>query len=456
MNRPGTINRLTGATLAATAAGISIGFAPFATPRAAAVPCAEWQQMHPGWPCVDTPSLPPTPPPGPPTPAPLPAPAMPGQPPINSGGGSRAGALTPPPLPSGNGAPIVAVPGTPSPGDRATAPAPIRAEPPADAQPPSPVPPPEHPAATPSPAAIVPDPPPPSPAPEQLPPTTDAGHGNDGRIPLLLLAGAAAFAAGGMRPRGLRPSRLLNVTQVRADSESGPGLVTSGQPAHTYTGVDGNGNHSQVTVPATPDTVTTFAPQQSTPTTSSGPGLLTSGQPEHTYTGVDGNGNHSQVTVPATPDTVTTFSPGSEDEDPWAGRAATGAAAGTQEFGTRMVETVDPSGKHAWVPATAEEAERMGTVFKGLGRAGFGVGLGLSVYDGVSGYQNGTYDGGEAGAVIGGEVVGGALGGALAGAAVGSMAGPVGTAIGAGIGAAIGSEVGKNAALGVKHFLFDR
>lgn len=75
------------------------------------IPCAQWQQMHPGWPCVDVPD-PPTPPPGPPsTPPPLPT-APPGvQPPGGNGGGPNAGALTPPPVGPGNGTPIVPVPG---------------------------------------------------------------------------------------------------------------------------------------------------------------------------------------------------------------------------------------------------------------------------------------------------------------------------------------------------------
>lgn len=75
------------------------------------IPCAQWQQMHPGWPCVDVPD-PPTPPPGPPsTPAPLPTQAIPGQPSTGDGGGTNAGALTPPPVGPGNGTPIVPVPG---------------------------------------------------------------------------------------------------------------------------------------------------------------------------------------------------------------------------------------------------------------------------------------------------------------------------------------------------------
>lgn len=75
------------------------------------IPCAQWQQMHPGWPCIPVPK---PPPPGPPsTPPPLPTAPMPGQPPADTGGGSRAGALTPPPVQPGNGTPIVPVPGAP-------------------------------------------------------------------------------------------------------------------------------------------------------------------------------------------------------------------------------------------------------------------------------------------------------------------------------------------------------
>lgn len=82
------------------------------------IPCAQWQQMHPGWPCIDTPQLPPAPPPGAPggpggptqtTPA-LPTPTAPGAPP-NTGGGSNGGALVPPNPGVGNGTPIVPVPG---------------------------------------------------------------------------------------------------------------------------------------------------------------------------------------------------------------------------------------------------------------------------------------------------------------------------------------------------------
>ncbi len=82
------------------------------------IPCEQWQQMHPGWPCVPVPKPPPGPPPGTPggpggtptTAQPLPTPAMPGQPPGPGGVGGRPGALTPPPVPPGNGTPIVSVP----------------------------------------------------------------------------------------------------------------------------------------------------------------------------------------------------------------------------------------------------------------------------------------------------------------------------------------------------------
>ncbi len=83
------------------------------------IPCEQWQQMHPGWPCIPVPKPPPGPPPGtpggpggPPTTAqPAPTPALPGQAPNLSGTGGRAGALTPPPAGPGNGTPIVPVPG---------------------------------------------------------------------------------------------------------------------------------------------------------------------------------------------------------------------------------------------------------------------------------------------------------------------------------------------------------
>lgn len=112
------------AALVAGVAGLAIGVLPLTTPTAAAVPCAEWQQMHPGWPCIDTPSPPPVPPPGPPTTSPpLPTPVMPGQPPSADTGGTQAGALTPPPVGPGNGTPIIAVPGAETPAVPAAPPA---------------------------------------------------------------------------------------------------------------------------------------------------------------------------------------------------------------------------------------------------------------------------------------------------------------------------------------------
>ncbi|MFE9580629.1 amidase domain-containing protein [Nocardia sp. NPDC006044] len=193
MNRQTT--RLAVAAVAATAAGIGVGFASFATPSASAVPCAEWQQMHPGWPCVDTPTLPPTPPPGPPTtPPPLPEPILPAQPP--SSDGSQAGALTPPPVPPGNGAPIVAVPGAQTPALPGSPPQPTPA--------PRSVPDESLPQAaeTPQPSAVtsVPAEPPPV---SSVPPSPrvpvgesdSGGKGSGGQIPLLLLTGAAAFLA---------------------------------------------------------------------------------------------------------------------------------------------------------------------------------------------------------------------------------------------------------------------
>ncbi|APA97840.1 hypothetical protein NS506_03791 [Nocardia seriolae] len=49
--------------LAAAATGLGIGAVVLAgTPVATAqgyVPCEQWQAMHPGWPCIDTPTVPP-------------------------------------------------------------------------------------------------------------------------------------------------------------------------------------------------------------------------------------------------------------------------------------------------------------------------------------------------------------------------------------------------------------
>ncbi|MFI6170670.1 hypothetical protein ACIBCN_28065 [Nocardia sp. NPDC051052] len=102
-------------TIVAVAIGAGVVLTPALNiPQAEAgpyIPCDQWQQMHPGWPCVDVPE-PPTPAPGAPTtPPPLPTPALPGQP--STGAGSRAGALTPPPVGPGNNTPIVPVPGQP-------------------------------------------------------------------------------------------------------------------------------------------------------------------------------------------------------------------------------------------------------------------------------------------------------------------------------------------------------
>ncbi|KAA8887138.1 hypothetical protein F3087_19730 [Nocardia colli] len=110
--------RRAGVSLVATGAVLVAGTVvlltdPFDAPAQAGpyIPCEQWQQMHPGWPCVDVPD-PPTPPPGPPTTPPaLPTPALPGQPSAGTGAGSQAGALTPPPVGPGNGTPIVPVPG---------------------------------------------------------------------------------------------------------------------------------------------------------------------------------------------------------------------------------------------------------------------------------------------------------------------------------------------------------
>ncbi|MBL1080312.1 SHOCT domain-containing protein [Nocardia sp. 2] len=77
------------------------------------IPCEQWQQMHPGWPCADVPTYNPQPTQPPNTGAP--APIIPSllNPPTGQGGGPGAGALTPPPLqgPPNMNNPIVPVPG---------------------------------------------------------------------------------------------------------------------------------------------------------------------------------------------------------------------------------------------------------------------------------------------------------------------------------------------------------
>ncbi|WP_198407277.1 glycine zipper domain-containing protein [Nocardia terpenica] len=636
MSRRDQFTRGAAAVFAAAAAGLGLAaFAP--APDAVAqgyIPCDQWQQMHPGWPCVDVPTPPPAPPGGQPTqPPPLPSamPPAPGQ--SGTSGGIGAGALTPPPVGPGNGTPIVPVPGaTPPvlPGNQPPArPAIPIAPQPGPAQSAAPQPAPAPPAPEPSAPIPVPGndiaaqlndairlhdrgvlsdkefadiqqrilhgttpisgPPAPQPSSGQRHPV---GRGPDSRIPLLLLAGAAAFVAPVLRRRGsstevavhkpgggeqtfilmvdptapreyrfrqqIPPGgRLRENPDGSVDVLDAAGNVVEhtnppwaydalGRSVHTWYDVDGDtivqhiepGDDETYPILADPDTV----PSCSITSDGQGGSIIKSDQLDgstHIVHTDSGNNVTSDMTVPkgATepvgpnqqaadqlarahgdvpddftghvplpPDSTTDASPSTspsptpapqpdyqptpaeqqaadqlarahgdvpdgytghvpvappsgtqrpEAEDPWSSRAATGAAGGTQELGNRMGEVFDPSGKHAYVPATAEEAERLGTVFKGLGRAGLGAGIGLSVYDGVSGYQSGKYDGGEASAVVVGEVGGGALGGALAGAAVGSFAGPVGTAIGAGIGAAVGSEVGQKLALGVEHFLFD-
>lgn len=97
-------------TLVAALSAVAINVPATAQPD---IPCEQWQQMHPGWPCVPVPKPPPGPPPGQPTTPPaLPTPALPGQPPGDTGGvGGQAGALVPPAVGPGNGRAIVPVPG---------------------------------------------------------------------------------------------------------------------------------------------------------------------------------------------------------------------------------------------------------------------------------------------------------------------------------------------------------
>lgn len=207
-------SRTVAAALAITAAGIGVGFGITAAPQSTAapyIPCDQWQQMHPGWPCVDVPE-PPTQPPVPPTQPPLPTwtPAQPG-----GGGGTGAGALVPPAPGPGNGTPIVPLPGTGQPAPPGGGPAPAPRNP-APAAPPSAVDPAAPSAEVPAPPVIPPATPPVTPP---SPPSGSSGsavsepeeHGPDGRIPLLLLAGAAAFTAPILRLRGGRSAHQLTI-----------------------------------------------------------------------------------------------------------------------------------------------------------------------------------------------------------------------------------------------------
>ncbi|GAB2553463.1 hypothetical protein [Nocardia heshunensis] len=216
--------------LATSALGFGGGAVVMAgSPTASAqgyVPCEQWQAMHPGWPCIDTPTVPPVPPGGPPTvstPPPLPsqAPGLPSQP--GGGGGIGAGALTPPPIPPGNGTPIVPVPGAESPappGDQAPAPPPRAPLAPAPETSNAAAPSSEH---APAPTAV------PAQAPTPAAPVTTAPlaaerdshvssapahRGGDERVPWLLLAGVAAFLAPVSRLRGGGgSSRQLTITK---------------------------------------------------------------------------------------------------------------------------------------------------------------------------------------------------------------------------------------------------
>lgn len=202
-----------GLTVAAAGTGVGFGFALVGAPKVAAapyIPCAQWQQMHPGWPCIDVPEPPSRPPTAPSVP-PLPSgvPAQPG-----SGAGVGAGALVPPAPGPGNGTPIVPVPGAqppvtregqPNTGSATTAAPEVTAPETAHAPPPP---------AEPAPPAVTSVPPPsrplPQPAPEPDRSDTD-GRGTDRRIPLLLLAGVAAFVAPAFRSRILASSHQFTI-----------------------------------------------------------------------------------------------------------------------------------------------------------------------------------------------------------------------------------------------------
>ncbi|KZM74947.1 SHOCT domain-containing protein [Nocardia terpenica] len=228
-------DRLTyGLATAAAVTGIGlVAFAPI-TQAQPDIPCDQWQQMHPGWPCIPVPKPIPAPPP---TPSPLPTPVMPGQPPSGGGSGTNAGALTPPPLAPGNGTPIVPAPGTEPPALPGNQPpAPPAASAPTPPQAPTPAPPlPQAPGPAPAPATsdgadvasqlerarklhdqgVLSDrefadleqrilghtPAPATPAPEPARTRPPAPSGPDNRIPALLLTGAGAFVLSRFRPR---------------------------------------------------------------------------------------------------------------------------------------------------------------------------------------------------------------------------------------------------------------
>ncbi|MBL1079597.1 SHOCT domain-containing protein [Nocardia sp. 2] len=214
------------------------------------IPCEQWQQMHPGWPCADVPTYNPQPTQPPNTGAP--APIIPSllNPPPGQGGGPGAGALTPPPLqgPPNMNNPIVPVPGyTPPvlPGNQPPAPAPaVPGEPaPGDLSGPSPQSPASEAPAEPASGTDIlsqleraarlheqgmltdrefdelkqrllnrnPMPPPATLAPQSEKAGEGSGGGDtDPRIPLLLITAAAAFTLAGVRrpnsaiPPGLR------------------------------------------------------------------------------------------------------------------------------------------------------------------------------------------------------------------------------------------------------------
>lgn len=204
------------------------------------IPCEQWQQMHPGWPCIPVPKPPPAPPPGtpggPPTTAqPAPAPVLPGQAPNAGNAGGRAGALTPPVLPHGAGTPIVPVPGARPPalpGDET--PNPERAQP--GAAPPSDSPSaparetvtsaPSPPSAVPPPSSTTQTSPTPATSPTSVPESqhTDGIAGfPDRRIPFLLLAGMAALLVPMARRRFKRSADLPGVVAVDNEIATDPG-----------------------------------------------------------------------------------------------------------------------------------------------------------------------------------------------------------------------------------------
>ncbi|NNH76057.1 hypothetical protein HLB23_40480 [Nocardia uniformis] len=163
-------------------------------------------------------------------------------------------------------------------------------------------------------------------------------------------------------------------------------------------------------------------------------------------TGVDGDGNPVHVDVPATADTVTTFANPDQDngntlsQDLSNGSTAIGNVGGAAQGGADKT----PQGSH-WAPGsgptlTPEEAARAAKLAKGLTVVSIGMEVGSAVTDLANGKPPGETIG-KSGGAIGGGWAGAATGAAIGGA----VGGPVGAVIGGGIGAFAGSTYGAKA-----------